>query len=141
VQRGALAAADVLDVTQEPCARVTERGGEMVVGALADLATLLGEEVGQAVLGLAAGEVSGGWLAAGEVRRRQPLGGLFGGAAGDAGLGVPDGSFAALDQLQVTGDALGASFRRAHGSLNPLWVRPGCDLQSRLGRCCRSPGL
>jgi hypothetical protein len=55
MHRGALAAADVLDVVQEPCAGVAERRGKVVVGALADLAAFLGEDVVQRVLRLSGG--------------------------------------------------------------------------------------
>ena len=46
-------------MVQEPGGGVGERGGDVVVGAVADLAALLGEQVGERVLGLAAGEVAG----------------------------------------------------------------------------------
>jgi hypothetical protein len=98
----------VLDVAQEPRGGVGEGRavGVVVVGPQSDLAALVGQQVGERVLRLAAGQVPGGRLATTDVRGRESPQRVLGVTAGDAGSRVPDRSLAAVDQLQVAGDAL-----------------------------------
>ena len=102
-----LTALDVLELVQEPGRGVCERRTVrlMVVGAVADVAPLVREQVSEHVLRLPARQMPGGGLPAGQVGGSEAAGGLLGLAARDARLDEPDGPVATFDELQVAGDA------------------------------------